>query len=65
MIPPTKSEPFRLVGEERVENRLNKWQEDINKVKNSLLLFCRGAYTVPIAPPQGVVFVYIDKQGRI
>jgi len=31
VLPATKAEPFKLAIEERVESRLNKWQEDINK----------------------------------
>ncbi len=32
MLPVTKPEPFRLNIEERVETRVNKWQEEIAKV---------------------------------
>jgi hypothetical protein len=32
VLPVTKPEPFRLNIEERVETRVNKWQEEIAKV---------------------------------
>ena len=32
MQPPTQAKPFQLKIEERVETRLNKWQDDLKKV---------------------------------
>ena len=33
MLPVTKPEPFKLNIEERVETRVNKWHEEIAKVR--------------------------------
>ena len=44
MQPPTQAKPFQLKIEERVETRLNKWQDDLKKV---ILDRLRKAETTP------------------